>query len=331
MLLAILGLYWLALREISMSQLLSALGQMRLSAVAILFGLNLIIIWSMGIRWDIILRRMGYALAWYWLWLYRMGANAVSYLTPGPHFGGEPLQMHLLMRRHQIPKEIAITSVAVDRFIELLANFIVLMLFGIYLLELLMEEASHLVYSAAAFISVASIMLFLLIALARRQTPISSSLAWLFKRCQIHPRLSDGIVSIRNLEGTAHRILDQPPAILLMYMVSALIQWIFIIGEFWFIYHMAGVSLDIFQLVYLLGAARLTFLLPLPGAMGALEASQMMVLGGLNLSPFLGLSACLVMRLRDLAVVGIGTLLAIHWFACGQKPSPQSIPINGDG
>jgi uncharacterized protein (TIRG00374 family) len=311
----ILALYWLALREVSFHQMLVALRQMTLPAVAILCGLNLMMIWSMCLRWGVILNQMGHALPWYWLCIYRLGANAVSYLTPGPHFGGEPLQMYLLGRRHRIPKEIAITSVAVDRFIELLVNLGVLLLTGICLLHLLIGDIIRMFYYAALLMVVVSMMSFLLLALARHKTPISDTLFWLLNRFRVRPRITNQMAAIKSLEGIASRILDQPLIIILVYGVSAFIQWFFIIAEFWFIYHMAGLTLNVWQLITLLGAARLSFLLPLPGAMGVLEASQVLVLGGLNLDPSLGLIACLVMRFRDVAVIGIGSALAIVWLS----------------
>jgi uncharacterized membrane protein YbhN (UPF0104 family) len=105
----------------------------------------------------------------------------------------------------------------------------------------------------------------------------------------------------------------------MVYAGGAFLQWLFIIAEFWFIYHVAGMPLDILQLVYLVGAARLAFLLPLPGGIGALEASQIMVMSGLGLEPAIGMTACVVMRIRDLAVVGVGSALAIYWFSSDNK------------
>jgi uncharacterized membrane protein YbhN (UPF0104 family) len=60
-------------------------------------------------------------------------------------------------------------------------------------------------------------------------------------------------------------------------------------------------------------AARLAFLLPLPGALGALESSQVLMLSTFALDPSIGLTVCLIMRARDLLLVGVGTGLVWSW------------------
>ena len=64
-------------------------------------------------------------------------------------------------------------------------------------------------------------------------------------------------------------------------------------------------------------AARIAFLWPLPGALGALEASQVLIIGSLNLSPGIGLAACMVMRARDSVMVSAGVGLSSFWLGGG--------------
>ena len=57
-----------------------------------------------------------------------------------------------------------------------------------------------------------------------------------------------------------------------------------------------------------LTAARIAFLTPLPGGLGALEASQVFAMGALGFNPALGISISLWIRSRDvlLALLGLG-------------------------
>jgi hypothetical protein len=64
-------------------------------------------------------------------------------------------------------------------------------------------------------------------------------------------------------------------------------------------------------------AGWLAFLVPLPGGLGALEASQVFALGRFGIPPALALGLALLMRGRDLAIGGLGLLLA------GQGISPS--------
>ena len=63
----------------------------------LLFGvLNLFILAAMCWRWSFILHQLQFPVPFGSLILYRMGANTLSYVTPGPQFGGEPLQVYCL-------------------------------------------------------------------------------------------------------------------------------------------------------------------------------------------------------------------------------------------
>ena len=81
------------------------------------------------------------------------------------------------------------------------------------------------------------------------------------------------------------------------------------IAEFQWMATFLGMSLTFAQLIALLTAARVAFLLPLPGGLGTLEASQVWALGLMGLNPAAGLGLSLLIRLRD---VSLG-LLGLWW------------------
>ena len=78
------------------------------------------------------------------------------------------------------------------------------------------------------------------------------------------------------------------------------------LGEYMLSLRFLGARVDPLQAVIALTAARLAFLTPLPGGLGALEASQVLALGALGFSPALGISVSLLIRGRDIAFGLIG-------------------------
>jgi uncharacterized membrane protein YbhN (UPF0104 family) len=111
----------------------------------------------------------------------------------------------------------------------------------------------------------------------------------------------------------------------LLYIAASLAQWAFMIGEFWLIYFVCGLPLSpVTPLIGVVLAARLAFLLPLPGALGALESSQVLMLSTLALDPSIGLTVCLIMRARDLLLVGMGTGLVWSWLRARPKTPSRS-------
>jgi uncharacterized membrane protein YbhN (UPF0104 family) len=75
-----------------------------------------------------------------------------------------------------------------------------------------------------------------------------------------------------------------------------------------------NISLGFWQLFAALTALQLSFLLPLPAGLGALELSQVLVMRALGLPDALGISLSLLMRARDLFNGGIGLLIASRAF-----------------
>ena len=78
------------------------------------------------LRWWLVLRNLGYRIPLLAAARYRLAAFAVSFLTPGQHIGGEPLQV-LFLRRHNVPADTAAASVAFDRLVEYFVNTAVLL------------------------------------------------------------------------------------------------------------------------------------------------------------------------------------------------------------
>jgi uncharacterized membrane protein YbhN (UPF0104 family) len=64
------------------------------------------------------------------------------------------------------------------------------------------------------------------------------------------------------------------------------------------------------QTLAALTAMQIAFLLPLPGGLGALEASQVFALGAFGQSASAAISLTLLIRARDILIGGIGLLLA---------------------
>jgi uncharacterized membrane protein YbhN (UPF0104 family) len=90
--------------------------------------------------------------------------------------------------------------------------------------------------------------------------------------------------------------------------LSALI-WMALVGEYWLMLRFLGVELNLIQTVVAISIARFAFLTPLPGGLGALEASQVLALTAMGFSGAEGFSLALLIRARDLALGGLGLLL----------------------
>jgi uncharacterized membrane protein YbhN (UPF0104 family) len=84
-----------------------------------------------------------------------------------------------------------------------------------------------------------------------------------------------------------------------------------------------GAEINLLQAIIALTAARLAFLTPLPGGLGALEASQILALQALGFDPTLGISVSLLIRGRDLFF----GMLGLWWGALLTRSTARLIPL----
>jgi hypothetical protein len=272
-------------------------------------------------RWWLILRTQGYAVPYLSVLGYRLVAFGISYFTVGPQIGGEPAQVYYLQSRHAIPTSRALASVSLDKILELLANFAFLLV-GIFaalgsglLADLLPVHA--VAWMAGPFI----LLLAYTIAVWRGKTPLASLLSRLPQR---HTRVARLARAAAAAEGQIALLCQQNPlAVLAASLLSALI-WGMMALEYWLALSFLGIPVSLLQAVAVLTAASVAFLFPLPGGLGALEASQVLAMEALGLPSALGLSISLLIRGRDILLGGLGVLLG---GVLARRQSRASLPV----
>ena len=105
-----------------------ALASLFLKDWAVWIGINLVVLILLASRWLILTRALGLHISLLQILSIRQAGAMVSFVTPGPQFGGEPLQVFWLWRRYLVPGPSAMLAVGLDRFFELFVNFCVLLI-----------------------------------------------------------------------------------------------------------------------------------------------------------------------------------------------------------
>jgi uncharacterized membrane protein YbhN (UPF0104 family) len=112
--------------------------------------------------------------------------------------------------------------------------------------------------------------------------------------------------TIKESETQATQFCRQHPLTMTLAMSVSAITWLGIIGEFWLAAYLLELNLTPIQVISLLTAARIAFLLPMPGGLGTLEASQVFALTVMGLNPAAGISLTVLIRARDVVVGAVG-------------------------
>jgi uncharacterized membrane protein YbhN (UPF0104 family) len=84
--------------------------------------------------------------------------------------------------------------------------------------------------------------------------------------------------------------------------------------EYFLMIHFLEMRINMIQVFAALTSMQISFLMPLPGGLGALEASQVFALGAFGQTASAAISLTLLMRARDILNGGLGLLLAGRGF-----------------
>lgn len=326
-LLGVLGIVmaWYALRGVAWTGVLGLLAGINTLAILSIVLINLLMLPLMTARWWLILRALGTPVSLLSVCAYRTAANAISYITPGPHFGGEPLSVYLLCQRQQISVSAAATSVAVDRLLELLASFAILTL---CLVNLAFAEINPFSGGQQLIIVIGVLGAFscILFALFTGKRPFSRS-ASLIRRlygtyfnltCRCPGSFLDTIIQG---ESKAEALFKSHRKQFFLANLFSFGHWIAIFTEFWLMSFFLGVSLSFWQVTAVVVVARLAFFTPFPAGIGVLESALPWVTAALGLESALGLSLLMIIRLRDLLFSLAGLGLTMKYLTCHRKVS----------
>ncbi len=331
--LGVLGvaLAWSALQNVAWGEVLTLLGRIDFRDILIIIAINILMLPVMSARWWLLLRMLDAPVNILIVCVCRAAANAVSYLTPGPHFGGEPLSVYLLHHQQGVSVSTATASVALDRLLELLASFVVLTL---CLVGLSSAEINLFPGRQYHFTITGVLILFsgILAALYTGTNPFSRLLLLMSRMSKRYLRVS---VSSRSLVDTIIQAETQAEVLfrrhrfrLLIANLLSFAHWAAIFAEFWLMSFFLGVSLSFWQLTAIVAVARLAFFTPLPAGIGVLESALPWVTASLELGGSLGVSLVLIIRLRDILFSLFGLGLTMKYLTSKKKVSiVEDMPV----
>jgi len=278
-------------------------------------GLNLGIILLATQRWWVLTSMLKLPVGFGELLRIRQAGQAVNFITPGPQFGGEPLQIFWLYKRNQLPIHKALLAVGLDRFYELWINFSILLLAVLLLLSfptvagVNWQKVSLLL---ALLLLMMSMFGWLLVKQPERVLRWITRVA---RHWQHHPRLEHIKTHWQQLGSDLNWAIQKQKSALFLAFILSLAGWIGLIGELWLLLSFFDLAFDFSAFLVILVSMRLAFLLPLPGGIGTLEAALFWAFQYLNLPAEAAIGLIALMRLRDVLVLmaGLWCLRLLHF------------------
>ncbi len=300
---------WWSLKEITINEITENFRQVGLQAIFVIIGLNVFIFILFSFRWWLILRAQGYHASLLSIIGYRLAGFGVTYFTPGPQFGGEPLQVYLLKEREGMMTSPAAASVTIDKLLELLANFTFLLIgVAVLIFAGVLHTASYgaLIVIPAFLLALPVLYLF---ALRAGRHPVSSTLGLIGGRFSNSSKYKRMMIALKETETQVSEFCRENVLVLIAAALLSVGIWVVMVLEFGLMLQFLGVRFNLVQVLVALTAARIAFLLPFPAGLGTLEAGQVMAMGLIGVNPAVGISLSLLIRTRDVVFGGIGLWL----------------------
>ncbi|MES2625790.1 MAG: lysylphosphatidylglycerol synthase transmembrane domain-containing protein [Pseudomonadota bacterium] len=306
-LLALLLAGW-TLAQLPLGTIMQSVTNLSVSQLILWLGLNLLIVLLCNYRWLRLNALVGQHPGFLRLLLIRQAGQAVSFITPGPQFGGEPLQVYWLYRLCGQPLGKTILALGLDRFFELFINFSVLLL-GLAIVLLYSQQNLTGWPELVGMLVLLIGLLFGIVWLLLRQPQwMSNRLQRLAQRWHKHPRLLLLETGFQTMGENLRVALSTQKSVLLQALLLSLVSWGALLLELDLVLGFAEIHADLPAFFLILISMRLAILVPLPGAVGTLELSLLWAIQSLGYPAGAALGVIAMMRLRDVIVLGAGLL-----------------------
>jgi uncharacterized protein (TIRG00374 family) len=301
-------LLWWALRKAPLPEIWAAIRQLQAWQIAVILTLNAVFYIIATLRWWTIVTAENKRVPYFPLLGVRVAVFGVSYFTLGPQVGGEPLQVLALKNKYGLTYTHATATVLMDKLLEFLVDFIML---AVGLVAIL--RAGFLTESGSSFSGDLVLLAFLifwppihLILLYNRRHPLSG----LVRRIPFVNKKSKPVRFLRVAEQLAGRFCQRHPKRLLIAIIFSILGGAGMLLDYALMTSFLNIPLSFWKMTAGWMMGWISLVMPLPGGLGALEASQVFTLGKFGFSASAALSLTLVMRGRDMLIGGLGLLLA---------------------
>jgi glycosyltransferase 2 family protein len=301
-------LLYFSLRNAPLTDIWKTLKQLTLQQIVVILLLNVLVIASMTARWWIIVRAENSSVPFLPLVGYRLSVFGLSYFTPGPQVGGEPLQVIYLQKNHGLSYARATSAVLMDKLLEFLVNFILIGV-GVWAIVRVGLISGNGIRLNLSLIGLAVLLMWPIIHITLLYNGILPISKILFRQTFIRKE-NKSVRLILVAERMASVFCRKHVRAMYLAIGVSLLSILGIVTEYYLMISFLGMSINAIQVFAALTAMQIAFLMPLPGGLGALEASQVFALGAFGQPASAAIGLTLLMRARDLLNGGLGLLLA---------------------
>ena len=304
----IAALLYFALHNAPLTEIWVSIRQLQLWQVALILSINAIFYLLATARWWIIVEAENKHVLFWPLFGVRVAVFGISYFTLGPQVGGEALQVLVLRQKYHLSYTHATAAVLMDKLLEFLVDFFLIAvgLAAVLRAGVLTESGIRLGLSLTVLVVLIAWPPIHLILLYKGRYPLTS----LIHAIPFVRKTSRPVRFMRASEHLASKFCQRHPRRLLTAFGISLLAGAGMLLDYAIMASFVNIHLPFWKTVAGWMSGWMSLLMPLPGGLGAFEASQVFVLGKFGFSAATALSLTLLIRARDIFIGGLGVLLA---------------------
>lgn len=300
-----IGLFVSVLVTTGVDSIVESLSKFSLLNFIILVVLSLLNFALFTLRWDMILHHhhQGEKVPFYRLFLHRMSAYAVNYLTPSAQTAGEPVRLFFLQEEGVDTKD-AVSTIVIDKIFEYTA--LILFIFSGVVVSMIEGSmfSGKIEIMLIAVILIFGGLIFWFYYATIKKIGFFSSLFRFFRLNKIK-RIQKHEQSIIHVEEQMAQFYINNVGKFIFLLILSFATVLFMVLEHYLIAYFMGVNLTFLQSFLSATIPGISYLIPIPGALGMLEGSHagIFALMGVSINVFVFV---LIIRLRDLVFIFVG-------------------------
>lgn len=312
--------FWIIFTQFSFKEVIQSFIGAPLWAIIAYILVSILIMGTYALRWQSVLSAQGHRITFKNAFFYKLVGYAVSYLTPGAKVGGEAVRAGLLKRQGLTFQE-GLSSVVIDKILELSTSgffFVVgaVVAFSTHDFPIAMK---------AATLVVSGWLLLLLTYFYYRMLKGKECFTTIFTFLGLHKGKKGKTIEkkLRAFEALLIKFYHKDRKKFLVSIAISLISWLLMFVEYKLILVILGIQhttfMQLFLIITFIGAA---YLIPVPMALGALEAGQLSVFSIIGYKDTAGIALALITRTKDLVWTAIG-FIALSYYGLSISKSVQ--------
>ncbi|MFH1399332.1 MAG: lysylphosphatidylglycerol synthase transmembrane domain-containing protein [Candidatus Woesearchaeota archaeon] len=302
-------LFILAIKYIGLDAIVNQFKTIRPRDLFSYLLISISIVTVLVIKWKLILHAQGYDIPFHNLFMYRQMGYAVGYIIPSFYIGGETMRVFFL-RKHKVPLTQAVSSVIIDRAVELPLNFLMACVMFFLVVHTLTLPKIVLLFFAAALVLILIIGTLFYYKIFQKEyflTPLFDLLG-----LNKYPGLKQLRQKIREVETSLIRFFNKKIKFFMLSIAISAILWGLMILEFHTALSLVGFKATLAQIYLVVTMTGFAMLFPIPASIGILELSQIgiAILVGIPVQVAVALS--ILVRTRDFMWIFLGILFYLY-------------------